>query len=253
MNHLSQEQTEQLREIGSQLRQLRQEQAISTEEVATKTFIPLRLLKALEEGQSDQLPEPVFVQSFIRKYADALDLDGAALANAFPTNFLPRKSDGYYSQERSSTLSQQIEPYLPYLLYILLVFSAASGLLYLHNKPQTAQPIQREKNSPVLQQQKTLAKPAPLSSAPPKASQPSSPIEVTVSLKEESWLRVTADGKTQFEGIMDKGKQQTWTAKKQLKLRAGNAGAVSISFNRQEPKLLGKLGDVEEVTFTPKK
>jgi hypothetical protein len=118
-------------------------------------------------------------------------------------------------------------------------------LVYLINKPQTAKPPIQRQNSPIAQQQQTLAKPAPSSPAPPKASQPSLPIQVSVSLKDESWLRVVADG------TLTKGKQQTWKAKKQLTIRAGNAGAVLTSFNQGEPKLLGNLGDVKEVTFSP--
>ena len=231
MNQLNLAQVEQLKEIGAHLRQLRQEQSISTEEVAAKTFIPSRLLKALEEGESDQLPEPIFIQGFIRRYANALDQDGDALAKTFPTSLLPVKSSAYdqeASRIRSSTL-------LPYVAYILLLITAASGLVYLLKKPQTAKPPLQGKNLSIAQQQ-TLVKSPPSSPTPPKVPQATSPIQVTVSLKEESWLRVVADGKTQFEGTLTKGKQQTWKAKKQLTIRAGNAGAVLTSFNQKEPK-----------------
>ncbi len=93
MNNLNPTQLEQLKKIGAYLRQLRQEQAKSTEEIATKTFIPSRLLKALEEGETEQLPEPIFIQGFIRRYAEALNLDGMTLAQSFPTSFLPIKSE----------------------------------------------------------------------------------------------------------------------------------------------------------------
>ncbi|MGA7934451.1 MAG: RodZ domain-containing protein [Kovacikia sp.] len=82
-------QTEKLRSIADRLRQERQEKAISLEEIAVKTFIPLRLLQALDTGHVDRLPEPVFVQGFIRRYADAVGLDGWALAKTFPTETAP--------------------------------------------------------------------------------------------------------------------------------------------------------------------
>jgi hypothetical protein len=72
-----------------------------------------------------------------------------------------------------------------------------------------------------------------------------------LSFKDESWLRVIVDGKTEFEGILTKGIEKTWTAKKQLTIRVGNAGGVMTSLNKQEPKLLGRLSEVKEVTFTP--
>jgi hypothetical protein len=62
---------------------------------------------------------------------------------------------------------------------------------------------------------------------------------------------VSADGKTEFEGVLDEGAKQTWTAKEKLSIRAGNAGAVLTSFNGQEPKSIGNAGEVKEVTFTP--
>ena len=147
MNHLNPAQTEQLKEIGAYLRQLRQEQSISTEEVAAKTVISLRILKALEEGQPEHLPEAVFIQGFIRRYADVLDLDGAALAKTFPTNFLPVTPDTC-SQKIPKSLSIPIQIYV---LYVLLLLTAVSGLLYLLNKQQTAKPNLQNKNSPVIQ------------------------------------------------------------------------------------------------------
>ena len=247
MNQLNPSQVEQLKEIGAYLRQLRQEQSISTEEIATKTFIPLRLLKALEEGESNQLPEPIFIQGFIRRYADAIDLDGNAIAKTFPATLLPIKYDTS-SQEVLKVQSSSIHLYIA---YILLLAASTSGLFYLLNKPQATHPhLQRRKVS-FVQQQQTVAKRAPSIAATAKNSLPSSPIQVTLSFKDESWLRVIVDGKTEFEGILTKGIEKTWTAKKQLTIRVGNAGGVMTSLNKQEPKLLGRLSEVKEVTFTP--
>ncbi|UBF26565.1 DUF4115 domain-containing protein [Kovacikia minuta CCNUW1] len=86
-------QREKLKSIADYLRQERQEKAISLEEIAVKTFIPLRLLQALDTGHVDRLPEPVFVQGFIRRYADALGLDGWALAKSFPTESTPTEPE----------------------------------------------------------------------------------------------------------------------------------------------------------------
>ena len=256
MNHLNSEQVEILKEIGAHLRQRRQELSIPIEEVAAKTLIRLPMLKAIDEGQSDQLPEPVFIQGFIRRYGDFVGLDGTALAKTFPTIILPVESDTSSQDlplptpQRLPTLQsfRSIPLYIPFILVLV----AASGLLYLLSRPRTSEPIVQSKSSSVAQQQKTAAT---VRSAPakPKASQSSLPIQVSVNLKEQSWMRVIVDGKTQFEGVLPKGKQQTWKAKKQLTLRAGNGGAVSVVFNQGKPKILGTPGNVKEVTFTPGK
>jgi hypothetical protein len=62
-------------------------------------------------------------------------------------------------------------------------------------------------------------------------------------------MEVVADGKVVYEGIMSPGAKQTWTAKQQLILRAGNAGGVMVSLNGAAPKPLGQPGAVEEVTY----
>lgn len=250
MSHLTLEQTEQLKEIGAYLRQLRQDQAISTEEVAAKTFIPSRLLSALEEGQPEQLPEPVFIQGFIRRYADVLNLDGSTLAQQFPANSIPIRMETR-SVETPQALSISLKPYVPHILFVAVVVSAASGLLYLVNKSATEQTQLQQKDASVVQPQNAVPNPVASTPAPPKTPASGAPIQFTVELKEPSWLRVIVDGKPEFEGILTQGKKQTWTAQETLTIRAGNSGAVRYYFNQQEPKLLGKIGEVEELTFTP--
>ena len=82
-------QQEQLNAIGTRLSEEREKQSISLEEIAAKTYIPLRLLTAIEKGNMKALPEPVFIQGFIRRYADAIGLDGMAISKEFPVNLSP--------------------------------------------------------------------------------------------------------------------------------------------------------------------
>ncbi len=96
-------QVEQLKTIGEYLYQERQERGVSLEEIAVKTYIPLRLLQALEGGQVERLPEPVFVQGFIRRHADAIGLDGTALAKTF----IPQPS---FTIDRTPTDTTPLEP-----------------------------------------------------------------------------------------------------------------------------------------------
>jgi cytoskeleton protein RodZ len=80
---------ETLKRIAQQLVQARETKGISLEEIATKTFIPMRILKALEAGETFKLPEPIFVQGFIKRYAKLVDLDAEALAKQIPLDAPP--------------------------------------------------------------------------------------------------------------------------------------------------------------------
>ena len=83
MANLAPTQVEQLQRIGADLRQVRQEQGLSLDILANQIFIRPSLLQALETGRADQLPEPVFIQGFIRRYAESLGLDGRAISQEF--------------------------------------------------------------------------------------------------------------------------------------------------------------------------
>jgi cytoskeletal protein RodZ len=278
-------QEEQLKEIGAHLREVRLQQSLSIDEIAAKTLIRVTFLQALEEGQLDLLPEAIFVQGFIRRYGDVLGLDGTALGKTFPTDFSLPESD---MDTKTQSRGISIPLYIP---YIFLLIAATCGLSYLLNsqrgtqfqQPVASQPIPKSQ-PPLALAPKPLTKPAtvvipttqaipastpvaiptPLTQATPASTpvaiptpltqatpKPNSPIKVTVNLQDSSWVRVTVDGKKEFEGILPKEKQQTWTASKSLTFRTGNAGAVMLSLNEQEAKLLGSVGAVKEITFTP--
>lgn len=92
MAKLAPTQVEQLQSIGAYLRQVRQDQGLPLEVLANQIFIRPALLNALESGNDAELPEPVFIQGFIRRYAEALGLDGQTIAQEFrvtPVDVLP--------------------------------------------------------------------------------------------------------------------------------------------------------------------
>ncbi|MCY7321823.1 MAG: DUF4115 domain-containing protein, partial [Phormidesmis sp. CAN_BIN36] len=76
-------------------------------------------------------------------------------------------------------------------------------------------------------------------------------VRVGVMLTAQSWVRVVADGKTEFEGVLSEGTQRAWVANQQVVVRAGNAGGVMVSFNDGQSKKLGEPGAIEEMAFPP--
>ncbi len=83
MSHLNAAQVEQLKLIGAELSEYRQQIKMSLDEVSIKTYIPTRILLAVEKAQAENLPEPVFVQGFIRRFGDAVGVNGNLLAERF--------------------------------------------------------------------------------------------------------------------------------------------------------------------------
>ncbi len=252
--HFQQEQVEKLEELGSRLRQFRTAQSIPLEEVAAQTRIQTRLLNAIEEGRLDQLPEPVYIKGFIKRFAEALGLNGAEFASAFPTG----SGIQFVKPPWRHLPAAQLRPVHLYLLYVFLVLGSVNGLSFLVSRsaiqgiktedyPSPGQQLPAPKNSAPANQLQKL-EPIKLASVTQR-SQSGKSVQVGVTLKSQSWIRVVADGKTEFEGVLPEGTQRTWVADKTLSVRAGNAGGVLVEFNDQKAKQMGAPGEVQEVTF----
>ncbi len=246
---IEEQQAEILRGIGDKLRQKRLERALSIEKAAAKTLIRPHLLVAIEKGLLEELPEPIYIQKFIKQYAQALDLDAEELASSFPTN----------KRDRTSNLKPgwqlilpvvQLRPIHLYVLYIIAIAFAVNALSrsLSRNQWQTSIPLPE---LPVVANSTTPLRPKDSSqiksvSATPEISQK---IQIGVTLKAPSWIRVVADGKVAFQGLLPSGTQRTWVAKDNLTVLAGNAGGVLLTINQKESKQMGNVGEVQELTF----
>ena len=241
-------QAEILRCIGDKLRQKRLEQALSIDEVAAKTLIRQHLLVAIEKGLLEELPEPVYIQKFIKQYAQFLGLNGEELASSFPTS----KSNRTNNQPAWSLILPviQLRPIHLYVMYIIAIALAVSTLSrsLSRNEAQTNNqlpelPLVADSTKPL--QPKGSSNVESVSNTPKINKQ----IQIGVTLKAPSWIKVVADGKIAFQGLLPSGTQRTWVAKDNLTVLAGNAGGVLLTINQKESKQMGNLGEVQELTF----
>ena len=142
MNQLSSEQESQLQELGTYLRQKRIEQSISLKQVASRTLIRSELLQAIEDGKTEQLPEPIYLQNLIRHYANAIHADGEKLASSFSQKPAPIISEILSRKTSPSNRRFRI------ILVLFLLASAACGLFYLVTRSPTLEEPQRVETLP---------------------------------------------------------------------------------------------------------
>lgn len=121
---LARHQTEVLTEMGAYLRDRRVEAQLTLEQIATDTCIPVRLLAAIESGALTELPEAVYLQGLLRRFADAVGLNGREYSEKFPTGIDPTPR---FSGWRASPAAQ-LRPFHLYLAYIALVIAAVTGI-----------------------------------------------------------------------------------------------------------------------------
>jgi cytoskeleton protein RodZ len=70
-------------EIGATLREARMRARIDISEIEAETKIRAKYLRALENEEWGLLPGPAYVRSFLRTYAEALDLDAKGLLEEY--------------------------------------------------------------------------------------------------------------------------------------------------------------------------
>lgn len=263
--------------LGAKLASERKERGLTLEDVAERTRIPMRYLQAIETGNSQQLPEPVYVRAFIRKYGDLVELDGQALIQQLQpvsaTVAAPRTTSPI-ERASASIAKPTPRPFHLWLLYGAVVLVAVGGLSYLQRStgpqaiPQKVATPQVKPQAPPAQTRVVSRPPGPAvapvpavtpgpavapvpaaGTSPAPAPAGATPIQMQVALKERSWVRVTADGRTAFEGELPQGTRRDWQAKTQLSVRAGNAGGVVLTLNAQDLGQMGKSGQVVERVF----
>lgn len=255
-NNLSIEQQQQLQELGAHLSSIRLAKGLSLDSVAESTRISKRLLEAIETGDLEQLPEPIYIKALVTKFAHNLGVDEIYWEIGSEVN--SNGSDRRKSRYQESRLNFQLRSLHLYLMYILLVIVSVKGISNLVERPVVID--QAPEKSPEVtnlpQPSKTAipvqSTPSEATSTPQFVSQASNSeaVSVGINLQEKCWLKVMVDGKIAFEGILPEGTQRQWTGEKEVTIRAGNAGGVVISFNNQQQQILGAPGEVEEITYT---
>jgi cytoskeleton protein RodZ len=74
---------------------------------------------------------------------------------------------------------------------------------------------------------------------------------VVIQAREESWISITADGRAISSELLSAGSERTVRGRKEIMVKAGNAGGVDFRFNGQKLDIGGESGEVKTVTFAP--
>lgn len=275
-------QQEQLANVGAYLRDLREEKGTTIDEVANQIFIRPVLVAAIEAGDWETLPEPVFVQGFIRRYAEYLGLDGKAVSHKFeptPVAVLPDPAlansntvEGVVKQQdkhslkvlskaepiqRNGSLTPPINVPVKWNWILGAVGAAAMiGLivwLTTRNTPQpsTATDNPTEETSPAAAESESASDAATALEDAASGTTAADDVTFTINLEEDAWMRVTVDGELAYEGTMPAGSAESWTGEDEITITAGNSGGVLFSFNGSEEQPLGDPGAVSNLTLTP--
>lgn len=268
-----------MKSVGELLRDERLRQGLELAEIAERTRINLSFLEAIEAGDTESLPGAFFYRSFVRQYANALEMDEADLE--------PTLSELRVQAEASQTLPSPLPASAPIevppmptpaaarrlsgpkpssLILLVGVIVACSGLYalwqrYHHEEPVIPQPAasvaaQSRPERKAAPQSTTPAPPAETSKPPEPAAQPlaeaalvEAKFNIELVASDLVWLSATADGK-KVTTVLKEGQSRRLAANESASVFIGNAGGLDIRVNGKSLGPVGPRGHLRIVTIT---
>lgn len=254
--------------LGEFLRQQREEKRVPIEEMAVRTRIAVRFIKAIEENQFDQLPNQVSAKGFLRSYARCLGLDESVVLKGFaeavqPVEPLPTAEN---KEEIPSYIQVKRPDRLPFPLWAALAVGAVIALLLALTffipkveetpvaPPPEAVPPEVIPSEPVPDLESPSgeegsAQPSASTPAPPPEP-PVKPLVLLVEAIESSWIQVNIDGAETKEALLQPSEKVKWEAKQKFILTVGNAGGVRVNLDGRDLGPFGPSGKVVKKEIT---
>ncbi len=124
-----------LQRIGSLLREAREKQSLTIEEIAESLKIGQEQLIALENGDEALLPEKVFVKAMIRRVSERVGIDGDSLINEIQINNLlnnKKASEGPQKTIQDQSLSSAT--LMKVLISLIVITASGMAITYLSSK-----------------------------------------------------------------------------------------------------------------------
>ncbi len=277
-----------LEEIGQKLKSARDGSGLSLSQIQEKTKIPFSHLSAIDSGNFDDLPEPVYVSGFIKRYAECVGLDGQELADEYRTEIegpstkpqkgfglrVPKRNNGnnappatYYSRPPIEHSAPNLIKLIPfYALWIILILGL---IIYLVNR-QGAIDLSQQDSALLTLKQSTAGvnpgknnsgqnnqagndsadKQSDTVSSGQETSSDNDTSHIILKAKNHVWVEVKAisSGEALFNGFMEAGDSHDFSDKEGFRIRAGNGGNVLIT-SAGKTEPFGLAGKITEKTF----
>lgn len=249
-----------MRSSGRILREEREKRGLSLDELVKRTRISRKSIEALEQDDASALGSAFYFRSFANQIASALELDRNAkewreALGSIPEVSLPRRpasSESYVPRvaplrARRQGAWRSASPVLSFVAVLI----ACSGLYTVFDRVDF---------SPLHSMQETAAsfkgpwsgtETGPQETAAPQAAKSAEAISLKIAAVEKTWLSVDTDGKHIYSGLLDASDTKELEGRSTARIRTGNAGGLTVTFNGKDLGTLGERGQVRTVVFTP--
>ncbi|MFH0947955.1 MAG: RodZ domain-containing protein [Elusimicrobiota bacterium] len=212
-------------DIGSKLRETRQNLGLSVEDISAKTLIGVKYLHSIEENKFSDIPAEVMTLGFLRNYSVVLGLNSDEIISEYkksnPIQFPKITIVRINGAPIKKTIKIKIVPVLITVVGIVFLL----GLIKII--------------STIVKSDKTLE------TTSEKIAIKKNHLEIQTT--DNVWIRIKEGENPIFEGIIPPNAIKTFESTEQFSLRIGNLSGITVSLNGTPVELpKGKLvGDIK--------
>ncbi|MGH9349435.1 MAG: RodZ domain-containing protein [Vicinamibacterales bacterium] len=220
-----------------------------------------RVAKHYDSGREHDVTRPRSLQATTARGDDAAGTpadDSLASHDAFPPEAVPAEPPAAAAAphaddleaEHSAYASLSSPPRVWVAVSAAVAFAAVGWLAFLFSgdrQPPAAAPADERQAAATPQPGGAPEKPAvqpATSPAVPTPAPSSSAVALEIAARRPAWIRTTIDGRADIGRLFKAGQTRTVTATRDVILRVGDAGAVSVSVNGGPAAVLGGDGQV---------
>jgi cytoskeleton protein RodZ len=244
-------------DLGAVLQSARERRGLSLDELARRTKISVRVLRAIESNAFDLVPHGIFTRGFLRAYAREVALDPAQIGEQYLAQF--STADGADHSPKNSIDDFPTEEPVVVNRYAEFDSSADSGseagkaiaialvslgfVTYLSlgtsRDPIPGETVALESAAAVPEQAR---RPEVLLASDPTGPVATSGDALEIELRPSAlcWVEAVVDGSRSVYRLMQPGDRETLTVHESLTLRVGNPAAFGFSVNGRPGRLPGR-------------
>ncbi len=261
--------SESLKKFAEELKLRREEKNISLQQIANRTKIDIKYLRAIDEANFDILPD-IYIRAFIKEYSQTVDLDPIEVIKKFDLakkgifGTQPDKYENKLIDEKETkneiqpvvpevvTVNQKINSeeshkkfalnknivYVSVLLISLIILSyfiffSGSGedlANGLNDQSKLDEVPRYEIVKPPAEQETNIVK--------------DDSLDLTLNTTGRVWCKIYKDNKEIFQNFIEANQTRTFRAEKEFRVIVGNAGFVSLKLENENLDLIHKPGEI---------
>jgi cytoskeletal protein RodZ len=278
-----------LEQIGQKLKSARETNGLTLGQIFDRTKIPINHLQSIDNGLVDELPEPVYVAGYIKRYADCVGLNGQSLSDEYrrqtgSATGNGNKNNGGTGFTATRMVSQPVIMSAPasfrhssevrapnflkqglwYVFLVIIVLCIMSFMFTWQNNNLASQDSTglllsgrqyRAINTAVVPNQ--LTQPGQTNQAATQTPTPPSPADneasVSINANQHVWVEVSSvsTGQNLYNGFMERGERKDYKDPQGIRVHAGDGARLTVESNGKNESL-GAPGKISEKVFMSK-